>query len=175
MRPIMRGVAPRQSNPEAHTASTHGLATRILSWDSCCQGVGASWIPGWDSCGQGGGFLLLGACISPHRGNALHPMGGFFIQDSFTKPFKNHTIRLSAGCSTSAHRQFNFTLGVGFSYRIPGRRNPDSCVFSAGFLFLGHRIPGLGFQWPRNSRGRVGWAWLAKAVGPRKPIWLCLG
>ena len=104
----------------------------------------------------------------PSWGKLLHPMGERFIQDSFTKAFKNHTIRLSAGLSTSPHLGFNFTLRVRFSYRIPTRRNQDSCVLAAGFLLLGHGIPGLGPQWPRNSRGRVGWAWLSKSFTTAK-------
>ena len=120
---------------------------------------------GQDSCGQDENFPSWGECISPHRGSALHPMGEIFIQDSSRKPFKNHTIRLPAGFPTSPHRQINFTLWVRFSYRIPGHRNPDSCILFAGFLLLGHRIPGLGFLWP-SSRGRLRWAmgwWLALA------------
>ena len=38
-----------------------------------------------------------------------------------------------------------------FYFRIPRRRNPDSCVLSAGFLLLGCRIPGSGFLWPSSG------------------------
>ena len=76
-----------------------------------------------------------------HRGNALHPMGEVFPQDSSRKPYKNHRIRLPAGYPFSPHREIWLTLWVGFYLRIPRRRNPDSCVLSAGFLLLVCRIP----------------------------------
>ena len=88
-----------------------------------------------------------------HRGNALHPMGEIFPQDSSQKPYKTHRMRLPTGFSFSPHRRICFTLWVRFSHRIPRESNPDSCVLHAGFLRLGHRNPGLGFLWPLRLKG----------------------
>ena len=63
--------------------------------------------PPWqqDSCGQTAGFHPQGEVHFTHRGNALHPMGEIFTQDSSRKPYKNHTIRPPAGFPFSPHRE----------------------------------------------------------------------